>query len=84
MMHETRSAKLSVYQTPDWGSRVARVATVSLAGDGIYLVDWVPVVSVHTVGLFTVLTCADAKAHAVLTVYLRLLHANLHTSPGAP
>jgi hypothetical protein len=65
------------------GSRVSRVATISLAGDGIYSVDWVPVVTVRRVGLFSVLTCVDEREHTVLMAYLRLLHSELHMTQEA-
>nr|PZN18233.1 MAG: hypothetical protein DIU80_23200 [Chloroflexota bacterium] len=78
-----RTIRLSVYNEPVWGSRVSRVATIGLADDGTYSVDRVPVQTVRTVGLFSVLTCADEAAHVVLTAYLRLVHSEQHTTQGA-
>lgn len=78
-----RTSRMSVYHAPEWRSRVSRVATIGLAGDGTYSVDGVPVLTVRTVGLFSLLTCADETAHVVLTAYLRLLHSELHATQGA-
>jgi hypothetical protein len=78
-----RTSRLSVYHATEWGSRVSRVATISLAADGAYAVGWVPVVTVGAVGLFSVLTCGDGTAHVVLTAYLRLLHSEPPVSQGA-
>lgn len=72
-MSDLGTRSMTVYRTPDWGSRIVRIAMVSQSGDGTYLVDQVPVAAVSTVGLFSVLTCVDGTTHVVLTAFLRLV-----------
>lgn len=77
-----RTTRVSIYNTAEWSSRVARVATISVAGDGTYAVDWMPVVTMNATGLFTVLTCVDETKHVVLTAFLRLVHSEQHSAEG--
>lgn len=65
---------LSVYQAPQWGSRIVRTATISQDSDGTYYVDKVRVADVRKINLFSVLACADGTTHNVLTGFLRLVH----------
>lgn len=69
--------ELSLYQAPKWGSRVVGVATVVQDGNGTYFVNAIRVASVHTIGLFSVLTCDDGTSCNVLTAFLRLVRPQL-------
>ena len=65
------SRSLSIYQTPKWGARATREVLVTLDDLGSYTVDTLPVASIQTVDLFSILTCADGTSYAVLTAFLR-------------
>ncbi|MBP1468283.1 hypothetical protein EYB53_021410 [Candidatus Chloroploca sp. M-50] len=64
---------LSVYESANWGSRLAGVALVRYDARGILLVNEVPVETTRKSGHFTVLHCVDGSTSVVLSSFLRLV-----------
>jgi hypothetical protein len=64
---------LSVYESADWGARVAGVAEARRDAAGALFVDDVRVVNTRVSGHFSVLSCADGSTRVVLTSFLRLV-----------
>jgi hypothetical protein len=64
---------LSVYESADWGSRLAGVALVHRDAAGVLFVDDIRVESIDVSGQFSVLRCADGRTRPVLTSFLRLV-----------
>lgn len=64
---------LSVYESADWGARLAGVALVRRDAAGVLFVDDIRVDTVAVSGQFSVLGCADGRNRAVLTSFLRLV-----------
>jgi hypothetical protein len=66
---------LSLYETADWGARIAGVARVHHDARGTLFVEGVRVEGIQTKGHFSVLSCADGSTSVVLTSFLRLVQA---------
>lgn len=76
---------LSVYESANWGARLAGVAQVHYDAKGILLVNEVAVESIRKSGHFTVLSCVDGSTTVVLSSFLRLVpDQDHHDAPGDP
>lgn len=64
---------LSVYETADWGTRLAGVTNAHHDAGGALVVDGVRVEEIQTRGHFSVLSCVDGTTRVVLTSFLRLV-----------
>lgn len=64
---------LSVYETADWGSRIAGVAQARRDARGELFVNQIHVEAINVKGHFSVLRCADGSTSVVLTSFLRLV-----------
>lgn len=67
------SNTVSVYETAEWGARLAGEALVRKAVGGELFVNEVRVETIHLRGQFSVLGCVDGRTHVVLTSFLRLV-----------
>jgi hypothetical protein len=65
--------RISTYGEPRWGSRAVGTAIIHKDSEKRYYVNNVGVTDMRAVGLFTVVTCADATTHNVLTAFFRLV-----------
>ncbi len=65
--------QILTYREPRWGAPVSGVALIHKDSQGRYYVDNASVADKRVVGLFTILTCADATTHNVLTAFFRLI-----------
>lgn len=65
--------RLSLYETADWGARIAGEAHARHDADGTLFLDEVRVEAVRHSGHFSVLSCADGSTKVVLTSFLRLV-----------
>lgn len=70
---------LSVYETPDWGARLAGVARAHRDAQGELFVNEVHVEGITVKGLFSILSCADGSTPVVLTSFLRLVPDPRHS-----
>jgi hypothetical protein len=64
---------LSVYESADWGARIAGVAQARRDAAGALFMDDVRVIDTRVSGHFSVLSCADGSTRVVLTSFLRLV-----------
>lgn len=64
---------LSVYESADWGARLAGAVHARRDAAGLLFVDDVRVEAIHVSGHFSVLDCADGRTRIVLTSFLRLV-----------
>jgi hypothetical protein len=65
--------KLSLYETADWGARIAGATSARRDAAGTLFLDEVQVESVSVNGQFSVLRCIDGSTKVVLSSFLRLV-----------
>jgi hypothetical protein len=74
---------LSVYESAEWGARIAGVAHAHRDDAGTLFMDEVRVVAVRVSGHFSVLSCVDGSTRVVLTSFLRLVRGASHSDQPA-